>query len=148
MARQSTAYIYGSTARALEREPIRRQEEIRRRQRTSSRTQPKPRIDKAAVILTCLTFLSVMVVGIAYLHLQFQSTYLNKSVVNLQNEVLELERENAAAQMNLENSLDLSEVYEIATKKLGMAEAKDNQIFTYESKKSTQVRQHGTIPEE
>ncbi len=148
MARQSTAYIYGSTARVLEREPIRRQEEIRRRQRTSPRTQPKPRIDKVAVILTCLTFLSVMVVGIAYLHLQFQSTYLNKSVVNLQNEVLELERENAAAQMNLENSLDLSEVYEIATKKLGMAEAKDNQIFTYESKKSTQVRQHGTIPEE
>lgn len=149
MARQSTAYIYGSTARVLEREPLRRQEEeIRRRQRTSPRTQPKPRIDKVAVILTCLTFLSVMVVGIAYLHLQFQSTYLNKSVVNLQNEVLELERENAAAQMNLENSLDLSEVYEIATKKLGMAEAKDNQIFTYESKKSTQVRQHGTIPEE
>ena len=149
MARQSTAYIYGSTARVLEREPLRRQEEeIRRRQRTSPRTQPKPRIDKVAVILTCLTFLSVMVVGIAYLHLQFQSTYLNKSVVNLQNEVLELGRENAAAQMNLENSLDLSEVYEIATKKLGMAEAKDNQIFTYESKKSTQVRQHGTIPEE
>ncbi|MCH5252894.1 MAG: hypothetical protein J1F22_07960 [Lachnospiraceae bacterium] len=149
MARQSVAYIYGSSARALEREPLRRQEEeIRRRQRPRPKAQPKPRIDKVAVLLTCLTFMAVMVVGIYYLHLQFQSTYLNKSVVDLQSEVVELERENATTEMNLENSLDLRTVYETATKKLGMVAAKDNQVFTYESKKSTQVRQHGTIPED
>lgn len=149
MARQTAAYIYGSSARALETTPLRRrEEEIRRRQRQQPKPQPKPRIDKVAVLLTVLTFSAVMIIGIAYLHLQFQSTYLSKNVVNLQSEVVELEKENAAAVMNLENSLNLHEIYEKATKKLGMREPKENQVYTYESNKSTQIRQHGSIPTE
>lgn len=149
MARQTAAYIYGSSARALETAPLRRpEEEIRKRQRPQPKKQPKTRIDKVAVILTCLTFMAVMGIGISYLHLQFQSTYLSKNVVNLQSEVVELEKENAMAEMNLENSINLNEIYEKATKKLGMVEAKDNQVYTYESNKSTQIRQHGSIPTE
>lgn len=149
MTRQTAAYIYGSSARALETMPLRRrEEEIRRRQRPQRRVQPKPRIDKVAVLLTVLTFTAVMVIGITYLHLQFQSTYLSKNVVNLQSEVVELEKENATAVMNLENSLNLNEIYKTATKKLGMRAPKENQVYTYESNKSTQIRQHGSIPTE
>lgn len=149
MTRQTAAYIYGSSARALETTPLkRREEEIRRRQRPKPKAQPKPRIDKVAVFLTVLTFTAVMVVGISYLHLQFQSTYLSKNVINLQSEVVELEKENATAAMNLENSLDLNEIYKTATKKLGMKTPKENQVYTYESNKSTQIRQHGSIPTE
>ena len=108
--------------------------------------RPRRRTDKVSVILTCLTFATAMVIGISYLYLQFQATYLSKSVVNLQSEVVEMEKENATAMINLENSLNHTEIYKKATKQLGMTEAKDNQVFTYESKKSTQVRQHGSIP--
>ncbi|MCH5266142.1 MAG: hypothetical protein J1F02_09600 [Lachnospiraceae bacterium] len=151
MTRERTVYVYGSTARAMGAEPLRRYDEERQRrqlerQKQRPRVKPKKRIDKVSVFLTCLTFISAMVIGISYLHLQFQSTYLSKSVVNLQSEVVEMEKENATAAMNLENSLNLAQIYKKATKELGMTEAKNNQVFTYESKKSTQVRQHGSIP--
>lgn len=149
MTRQTTAYVYGSAARTMGAEPLRRGDgEIRRRQQERRRpvARPRRRTDKVSVILTCLTFATAMVIGISYLYLQFQATYLSKSVVNLQSEVVEMEKENATAMMNLENSLNLTEIYKKATKQLGMTEAKDNQVFTYESKKSTQVRQHGSIP--
>ena len=70
------------------------------------------------------------------------------TVVNLQKEVVELEKENSTARMEMENSIDLNEIYKKATKEFGMKTAGKNQILTYESRKSTQVRQHGSIPAE
>lgn len=149
MARQTAAYVYGSAARNLEARPLpRREEEIRRRRQVQPAPKSKKKIDKVAVLLTCITFLAVMFVGISYIHLQFESTYLSKSVVNLQSEVVNMEKENAAAKMELDNSMNLTHIYEKATKELGMKQAREDQIFTYVSRKSTQVRQHGTIPTE
>ncbi len=154
MARQTTPYVYGSAARQVAPRPYNNEEEIRRRQRERrdyrkrQRTQPKPKLDKVALLLTFITFASVMVVGIIYLHLQFQSTYLSKNVVRLQSEVVDMEKENTAAAMELENSVDLDAIYKKATKELGMKEATSDQVYTYESKKSTQVRQHSDIPTE
>ncbi|MDY3908919.1 MAG: cell division protein FtsL [Eubacterium sp.] len=151
MNRQTGTYVYGSAARNWETEPLhRRQEEIRRRERQQQRRKPQPKqkIDKVAVLLTVITFVAAMGIGIAYLHLQFKSTYLSKSVVNLQKEVVELEKENSTARMEMENSIDLNEIYKKATKEFGMKTAGKNQILTYESRKSTQVRQHGSIPVE
>ena len=150
MARQTTPYVYGSAVRNWETaRPLPDDEFERRRQRqTRPRRQEKPKVkvDKTAVFLTCLTFMAVMAAGIIYLRLQFQSTYLNKSVVNLQSEVVELEKENAAAEKELDNAVDLTAIYNRATQELGMVAATEDQIDTYESRKSTQVRKHGNIP--
>lgn len=151
MARQTATYIYGSTARQLQTAPLRREEIERSRQvqrRPETRVRRKAKVDKVAVFLVCLTFMAVMATSIIYLRIKFQSTYLNKSVVNLQSEIVKMEKENAAALKDLDNSLDLTAVYDKATKKLGMVAAKENQIFTYKSRKSTQVRTHGDIPSE
>ena len=61
MAEQKTAYIYGTTARALEAgQPLRRrQEEIRRKEIQKQRVQPKKKLDKVSVLLTCLTFICI-----------------------------------------------------------------------------------------
>lgn len=145
MAARRGAYMYGSAARVLPAEP---QREVRRREERQPRPRPQPKkkIDKIAVLLTAFTFAAVMVVGIMYLHLQFESTYLSKSVVNLQSEVVELEKVNVTEVMKQESAMDLKQIYKKATKELGMVKAKDDQVFTYESKKSTQIRQHGNIP--
>lgn len=151
MARQTASYVYGSTARELRVEPLRREEVERRRgTQASPRTQVrrKARVDKVAVLLVCITFMAIMAAGIIYLRIKFQSTYLNKNVVHLQSEVVEMEKQNAAAIKELDNSLDLSAIYNKATKELGMVAAKENQIFTYQSRKSTQIRTHGDIPSE
>ena len=42
----------------------------------------------------------------------------------------------------------LTAIYNKATKQLGMVAASENQMDTYESRKSTQVRTHGDIPAE
>ena len=142
----SAPYTHGSAARQLETQPLRRrEEEIRRREQQERRVQPKRRVDKVSVVLTCITFAAVMIVGLFYLRLQFQSTYVNKSVVKLQNEVVNLEKENAVAELELNNQIDLTTVYEKATKGLGMRQPTKGQVFTYTSKKSTQVRQHSEI---
>lgn len=146
MAGQRTPYVYGSAAPR----PLPGDEFERRRQR-QYRPQPRPkkktRIDKVAVLFTCLTFAAVMAAGIIYLRLQFQSTYLNKSVVNLKSEVVELEKLNTTAEKELDNNVDLTAIYDRATNQLGMVAASEDQIDTYESRKSTQVRRHGNIPE-
>ena len=151
MARQTVSYIYGSAARELQTAPLRREEIERSRQiqrEPHKRVRRKAKVDKVAVFFVCLTFVMVMAVGFLYLRIKFQSTYLNKSVVNLQSEIIEMEKENAAAIKELDDSLDLASIYDKATKKLGMVAAKENQIFTYKSRKSTQVRTHGDIPSE
>ena len=151
MATRRTPYVYGSAVPNIEVMP-RREDDYERRRQTRPVSRPRPKrkakIDKVAVLLTALTFFVVMAAGIFYLRLQFQSTYLNKSVVNLQSEVVEMEKQNEAAVKELDNSLDLTAIYNKATKELGMVAAKENQIFSYESRKSTQVRTHGDIPSE
>ena len=162
MATRRTPYVYGSAAPNIEVMP-RREDDYERRRQTRPVSRPRPKrkakIDKVAVLLTALTFFVVMAAGIFYLRLQFQSTYLSKSVVNLQSEVVNMERENTVAEMELDNknataekelddSVDLTAIYNKATKQLGMVAASENQMDTYESRKSTQVRTHGDIPAE
>ena len=57
-------------------------------------------------------------------------------------------RPNATAEKELDDSVDLTAIYNKATKQLGMVAASENQMDTYESRKSTQVRTHGDIPAE
>ena len=143
MARQTTAYVYGNAARKLSAEPVRR---IEKGPSGSPRRQPRPRVrkrvDKISVLLIAITFAIAFSVCYYYLQLQFQSTYLSKSVVTLENEVLELETENSNERQALEEDVDLNEIYKKATKELGMSSATSDQIYTYESRKSTQVRLH------
>ena len=62
--------------------------------------------------------------------------------LDMTKEVMEMEKTNSNASQALQECLDLSAVYKKATKELGMKTASQSQIYTYESKKSTQVRLH------
>lgn len=143
MAGQTTGYVYGSAARQLQAEPARRIEREPVRQ-PKKRPQPaKRRVDKGAVVLIIVTFVVAFSVCLGYLRLQFGNTYVKENVTRLENEVVELEKQNATEMQKLEENVDLGQIYKKATKELGMKNAKNNQVYTYESKKSTQVRLHG-----
>lgn len=149
MNRPAGTYVYGSAAPEWQQEPLRRrEEEIRRRHRPQPKKKQKKKVDKVAVFLVGITFAAVLFVGIFYIRLQFQATYMSKDVVRLQKQVVEMEKAVSTARMELENSVNLEEVYEKAKGELGMKVAKKDQVLTYESRKSTQVRQHGEIPQE
>ena len=140
---RTTSYIYGNAARKLQVEPARR---IEREPSGTPRRRPKPRVkrrvDKLSVLLIAVTFAIALTVCYSYIRLHFSSTYLSKRVASLESEVLEMETENSNEWQALEENVDLNEIYKKATKELGMRSAKSDQIFTYESKKSTQVRLH------
>lgn len=140
-------YVYGSAARDVYAEPVRRtytdgeREELRRPKR-----KQKKRIDRVSVLICAVTLIVAFTVCFSYLQKRFSMTYLSNEIVALQGEVVELEKQNATASENVKNSIDLGTIYQKATKELGMVSAKDNQVFSYLSKKSTQVRQHSDIP--
>ena len=140
-----TRYVYGTEAEKLYATPQRRperEEERRPQKRPVARPQPKQRVDKVAVLLIALTFAIAFGICYSYIQMQSQKTLLSKNVVSLESEVMEMEKDNSNAAQALEENLDLSAVYKKATKELGMKPAKQSQIYTYESKKSTQVRLH------
>ncbi len=146
MMRQGTGYVYGSTARQLEVVPRRApggSPDRRPQRRPQTRPQPvKRRVDRVSVVLIAVTFAIALSVCYYYLQLQFQNTYLSENVVSLESEVMEMEKENSNELQALEQNVDLDAIYKKATKELGMSVATSDQIYEYESRKSTQVRLH------
>ena len=144
-------YTFGNTARRLDVMPDFDQHEgrrVNREPRTIERPKTKPRIDVVSVILIMITFAAVMITGIIYLNLNFQSTYLSKSVVRLESEVAEMKKVNAAAKEQLEDGVNLKDIYKRATKELGMKPMKKSMIYTYARKNSSEIRQYSEIPAE
>ena len=137
-------YVFGTAARALEPMPDFNEHAgrvVRREPVTIERPVSKPKLDIFSIVLILFTFAAVMIVGIIYLNLNFQSTYLSKNVVKLQSEVVEMEKSNDAMSEQLEDGVNLRQIYKKATK-LGMKPMKKSNIVTYQSKKSSEIRMY------
>ena len=143
-------YVYGNVAHQLEEAPERRQQPERR---TRTKVYPKQRpVDMPSISAGSFVFLGAVAVVIMafcfqYLRVQSGITHMQNEVVTLQNEIAETKIENEEAFRSISDSVDLSKVYEIATGELGMTQAVDNQVYTYDNKKSDMVKQYGDIPE-
>ena len=149
MTDHNNVYVFGTAARAYETVPEyeqNRYRKVNREPRVIERPATRQKIDLFSIGLIAVTFIAVMVVGIIYLNLNFQSTYLSKNVVKLQSEVVELEKTNAAATEQLEDGINLKAIYKKATKELGMKPMKKIQIKSFVRKNSTEIRQYGAIP--
>lgn len=83
---------------------------------------------------------------ISFLMVQSQITSMSKETAKLQSELIELQNKNNSALERIESSVELSKVYEIATKELGMVHANNNQVITYENAESDYVRKYADIP--
>ncbi len=142
-------YIYGNVAHQLEEVPERKQQPKRRRK---VKVYPKQRpVDMPSISAGSFVFLAAAVVIVMafcfqYLRVQSGITRMQNEAVALQNEIAETKIENEEAYRKISDSVDLSEVYTVATEKLGMTQAVDNQVYTYNNKKSDMVKQHGDIP--
>ena len=91
---------------------------------------------------------AIVVVVTAFIYLQVQSgiTQMKNDVIALQSEIAETKQENEDTYQKIMDSVDLSQVYEIATGELGMIQPVDNQVYKYDNKKSDMVKQYGDIP--
>ena len=146
---RDNVYVFGTAAPAYVGMPDYNEREgrvIDRSPRVIERPKTRKRADLFSIGLILITFLAVMVVGIIYLNLNFQSTYLSKNVIKLQREVVELEKSNNALSEQLEDGVNLNRIYKKATK-LGMKPMKKSHIVTYQRRKSAEIRCYGEIPQ-
>ena len=147
-ARRAQFYTFGSAARDIGTMPDYNENPGRRINREPKAIEapaPSKKVDIFSIGVVVLTFLAVMVVGIIYLNLNFQSTYLSKNVLKLQREVVELEKSNDALAEQMEDGVNLKKIYKKATK-LGMKPMKKSKIVTYQRRKSAEIHAYGEIP--
>lgn len=143
-------YVYGNVAHQLEAVPERR-ERPERQKRTKGypkqRPVDMPSISGASFVFLMTAALITLAFCFNYLRIQSGITRMKSETVALQNQIAETKVSNEEAYQKILDSVDLSEVYKIATGELGMVQAVDNQVYKYKNKKSDMVKQYGDIPE-
>ena len=145
----SGAYVYDNLARQLEEVPERRRRPQRRRRvKVYPRQRPvaMPSISGAAFLFLFVAVAITMAFCFRYLMVQSGITQMKNEVVSLQEENAEMELSNGEAYQEIMDTVDLSEVYRIATGELGMVQAVDNQVYRYKNRRSNMVKQYGDIP--
>lgn len=143
------SYVEGNTVRKTNAVPKRR-EEIQERPAPKRYPQRKPvrmpGISARAFVFLTAMLSAVVFCGFFYLSVQDDVRTMKSKVVALQSEIAQQKEDNDEKYQSIVESVDLSEIYERATKKLKMVQAENNQIYTYSNKKSDMVKQYADIP--
>lgn len=146
---QEHPYIEGNTVRKVAAVPKRREEVERRpERRRQPRRQPValPGISGRSFLFLATMLCAVIAISFLYLSTQNEVHGLKNEIVSLQSQIAEQREENEEVYQEIIESVDLAEIYEKATNKLKMKQAKNNQIYTYSNKKSDMVKQYADIP--
>ena len=150
-------YYDGNTVRKLEAVPEydkrrrQMQEEYNRREQERdknrrNRVQRARSFDRVSLIFFTIALAVTVLTAISFLQTQAEARSLSKQITSLQKEILDIRDENSAIKDTIP-TMELSEVYRIATEELGMVHPKDNQIITYDSKKQDYLKQYDDIPD-
>lgn len=118
-----------------------RRERIQRRNREQTKTMS----GVSLLFLVCAIALT-FVVCIQYIQVQTDMTQLSKRVASKESQLASMKKDNNAALEEISREYDLSYVYKIATKKLGMVFPNKDQVIKYDSSKSDYVKQFEEIP--
>lgn len=112
-------------------------------ERLRSKTVP---IDRP--FLWILIFASAVTLGLCfhYVQLKMKINAQVSSIEKKEKQLEELRAENGALENSIYSSIDLDEVYRIATEELGMVYADEDQVITFEKTESEYVRQYEKIP--
>lgn len=155
-ATERHTYVDGNTVRRIDTLPRRSEEERRReeerRQRLIRRRileQPvhMPWMDGVSVIFVAAAIAVTLYICFTYIQAQNQVYEQKNQVVQMEYSIASQKESNNDIYQEILDSVDLSEVYDKATRDLGMVQAQDKQIHKYKSKKSDTVKQYGKIPE-
>ena len=94
------------------------------------------------MFMLCIAFIIVDI----YVGSQIKNT--QREISMLKNKISTVQSENDAIQFSINSKIDTNKIYKIATKKLGMVQAKEKQIINYKSSDSGYTVQYKDIPEE
>ena len=98
--------------------------------------------------LAVLIIASVFTLGLCFSYIQMQ-TSINTRISSIETKKQQLDKlksENDALQNSIDTSVNLDEIYRVATQELGMVYAGKDQTITYDKTESEYVRQYEDIP--
>ena len=104
-------------------------------------------MDLPYVIMLTLASICTLYLCVNYLHIQSAITARMHNIEAMEEKLEKMRTENDALETSINTSIDLNEIYEIATKELGMVYAKKDQVLLYDKTESEYVRQYEDIPE-
>ncbi len=149
---KTIGYYDGSAVRKLNTAPeIDRERERIEKQIPKQVPKAKPRRKPAINLFTFLMLTAAMVItlysAIDYLKVQTEVSNIKKSISSSEVMLAELTTDNDAALSEINTSLDLEKVFDIAVNELGMVFPDKNQVISYETAVSEYVRQYDSVPE-
>lgn len=99
------------------------------------------------VIILALAGLICVFISFNYLRVQTNVTALQKSVSNLEVQLENQRISNDNLETSINASVNLTDIYKIATEKYHMVYPKNGQVLFYDSSDKEYVQQSNTIPE-
>ena len=154
--RRFSQYTDGSAARALEMPdrdgryyPDRERTYAPDTHRNTGRRHNYAKRKKVSLLSVTLTMASISLIlymCISYIMLYSDIVMTEKQIAVLESHISEMKANNTEAYDSINSSVDLREVYKIATKRLGMVHADSDKVFSYDNKRSDRVIQYSDIP--
>lgn len=151
----TSEYIAGNTVRrentARQLQPKRKiQEDVRQRRRpvTEEELRRAKALNMSAPHVAFMVVVSIvcLVMCVAYLYVQADITATRSSISELKNDISTVQSYNNALNYSINSHVNVDHVYKVATKKLGMKQATDKQIFYYKASDNGYTLQYGDIP--
>ena len=136
----------GNTARQLE--PAVQDRPQFRNERVSERKRRKSAhaINGKSVLLITIATMIVGGVIMAYLFLHSAISETRTNIAKIKTDINTIQSQNDALKYSINTYVDSENVYKVATKKLGMHQAKGNQLSIYKSSDKGYTVQYGDIP--
>lgn len=149
-SRRQYQYVDGTAVRKLqpeygyEEERRRKQEPARKPYKRKKQKTPNMDFGMAIGLTAAVAFTAFLCVH--YLQVQADITTMSKKVATMESTIMTMKEDNDTALENVTSSIDLNNIYKVATEELGMVHAGKDQVITYDSTKSDSVKQYGDIP--
>lgn len=148
---EKDSYIYGNTVKKYNRQSnhVEKVSEIRQKN-LKIRRNKQAALEMDLPYLIMLTVASIAALFIFYNYLSAQSMTTNSiKTIEAQEKRLEfLKNSNDELEIRINTYTDLDNIYEVATKELGMVYANKNQVISYNKTESEYVRQYENIPQQ
>ena len=156
MASTRAYYEHGSSARDYYAQPVRRELPDRGQQRKAAprtETRMRPRADRALAFNFGYTFFVLVSVAVMIaacmmmLNMEIGINNQQEDIVTLENQIEEINNDNEARRIRLENMYSLDEIQKVAMNEMGMVYAKKGQIIYYDGAEEDYVNQVKSVPE-
>lgn len=148
---EESAYYYdGNTVRVGELAPeVEQQPEIQRRlsKKTRKNRAKALSVNRGYVVFLAAVSTVAVFMCVSYIQLKTEITSQSKKIAARQTELTEIRADNDALENSMYASVDLDEVYRIATQKLGMHYPDEDQIVRYSTDGSGYLRQYTDVPD-